>query len=224
MVDFAEAIKKGVRACLGGGSREEKSDLPVAAVAQRGGVTATVLVCTPDIDSAITRTCLDSVRKYTTGVPYELLVFENGRFGKFQHPLEVNRALEIAQGDVLVTLDDDVELTEGWLEAMIAAAESDEIGSCSYSSAISPSSSARSFIDWNLCSGFFARQASAQMPSVRITRRASAMSARLLVACWNLAAGRRPGRCHSGDDYSIRHLCRRCPGVRRTTINIDYGF
>lgn len=87
--------------------------------------TVTILVCTPDIDSQITKRCIDSIKKHTNHIRYELLLFENGNLGQFQHPLEVNRVLEIALGDVVVTLDDDVELTHGWLEAMIALAAPD---------------------------------------------------------------------------------------------------
>lgn len=85
---------------------------------------ATILICTPDVNSAITQRCIDSVRRYTT-TPYELLVFENGKFGSFKHAREINRALEVRNGDVFVTLDDDVEVTPGWLEALLALAQPD---------------------------------------------------------------------------------------------------
>ena len=87
--------------------------------------TVTILVCTPDLNSDLTRKCIESVKRYTSNISYELLIFDNGRFGSFQHPLEINRALEIARGDVVVTLDDDVEVTEGWLDALLELAEPD---------------------------------------------------------------------------------------------------
>jgi hypothetical protein len=88
-------------------------------------MTATILVCTPDINSELATTCIESIKQHTPDTHYELLVFENGRFGRFQHPLEINRALEIALGDVVVTLDDDVEVTDGWLEALLDLATPD---------------------------------------------------------------------------------------------------
>lgn len=86
---------------------------------------ASILVCTPDVNSDLARRCIESVKLHTKNVPYELLIFENGKFGNFQHPREINRVLDTALGDVVVTLDDDVEVTEGWLEAMMAAAQPD---------------------------------------------------------------------------------------------------
>jgi hypothetical protein len=94
-------------------------------VPKADGRSATILICTPDVNSELARRCVESVKRHTTGVPYELLIFENGRFGNFQHPREINRVLEVGLGDVVVTLDDDVEVTEGWLEAMLAAATPD---------------------------------------------------------------------------------------------------
>ncbi|MCP5054551.1 MAG: glycosyltransferase, partial [bacterium] len=86
----------------------------------------TILVCTPDLNSELTVKCIESVKKYTPDtINYELLIFDNGKFGSFQHPLEINRAMDIARGDVLVTLDDDVEVTEGWLESMLKLARPD---------------------------------------------------------------------------------------------------
>lgn len=92
--------------------------------AMRKSATATILICTPDIKSDLAQKCIESVKEHTK-LPYELLIFENGKFGRFQHPLEINRAIEIALGDVVVTLDDDVEVTEGWLESMLKLATPD---------------------------------------------------------------------------------------------------
>lgn len=126
VIDFEEALARGESARL----MPPGPELP--RTARKGAVYirpkkpgATILVCTPDKESALTKTCLDSLAQYTRGVNYELLLFDNGRFGRFQHAREINRALDIAQGDVFVTLDDDVELTEGWLEAMIEEARPD---------------------------------------------------------------------------------------------------
>ncbi|NDJ52433.1 MAG: glycosyltransferase [Chloroflexi bacterium] len=86
---------------------------------------ATILVCTPDVYSKWAKRCIRSVKQFTLTIPYELIVFENGRFGKFSHPYDINRAMDIAQGDYFVTLDDDVEVTPGWLEALVGLADDD---------------------------------------------------------------------------------------------------
>lgn len=97
---------------------------PLLSTRRKTPMNATILVCTPDISSDLAQKCIRSVKEHTQ-LPYELLIFENGKFGRFQHPLEINRALEIALGDVVVTLDDDVEVTEGWLEALLELATPD---------------------------------------------------------------------------------------------------
>lgn len=84
-----------------------------------------ILICTPDVHSQLNQTCLSSIRQHTNGIAYELLLFENGQWGDFNHAHEMNRALETAQGDVLVCLDDDVEVTAGWLNALLALATPD---------------------------------------------------------------------------------------------------
>jgi len=135
MIDFSDALKKGVKACLKPRKTKAQenqdsqssitvSDEPVAADVSKQ-ITATILVCTPNLYSEHARKCITSIHEHTKGIPYELLIFENGNFGRFQHPHEINRALEIAQGDVVVTLDDDVILTEGWLDSLIALASED---------------------------------------------------------------------------------------------------
>ena len=91
----------------------------------RATKSVTILVCTPDVNSRLARRCINSIKKHTPSVDYELLIFDNGGFGSFHHPLEINRALEIARGDALVTIDDDVEVTAGWLEAMLDLAHPD---------------------------------------------------------------------------------------------------
>lgn len=135
-IDFMAALEKGVTGEVATVAptppkKKAEMDAPAAMPAitsslrRSDEMTATILVCTPDIDSALAQKCLASIKAHTGNVRYELLVFENGRFGRFQHPLEINRALEIALGDVVVTLDDDVEVTEGWLEALLALAAPD---------------------------------------------------------------------------------------------------
>jgi hypothetical protein len=102
-----------------------KTSTPLAPYVRPQKPTATILICTPGVGTELTQQCLDSLRDHTGGVSHEVLLFENGQFGSFQHAHKLNRALEVAQGDVFVTLDDDVILTSGWLEAMIEEAKPD---------------------------------------------------------------------------------------------------
>ena len=144
LIDFDEALKKGVRgtrlpvppkpqkqiittesngkAVISQMPRSKRR--PLASARVKKPKSATILMCTPDLSSEFAQACIRSVKE-NTSIPYELLVFENGKFGRFQHPLEINRAIEIALGDVVVTLDDDVELTEGWLESLMELATPD---------------------------------------------------------------------------------------------------
>ncbi|MFP6582308.1 MAG: glycosyltransferase, partial [Candidatus Hydrogenedentota bacterium] len=151
LIDFDDALQKGVRgtvvpslvspkkqkttqapkSVISSGSR---SNLPptrlrrlprsLRTARRKSTRTATILVCTPDLSSELATKCIRSIKEHTH-IPYELLVFENGKFGRFQHPLEINRAIEIALGDVVVTFDDDVELTDGWLESLMKLATPD---------------------------------------------------------------------------------------------------
>lgn len=84
-----------------------------------------ILVCTPDIHSNFAQTCIERVKQHTQGARYELLVFENGKLGTFRHATEINRVIDIGHGDAVVLLDDDVEVTPGWLEAMLELAAPD---------------------------------------------------------------------------------------------------
>lgn len=84
-----------------------------------------ILICSPNFESDLAKSCMKSVREFTKGFEYELILIENGKFGSFNHASEINRGLDIARGQYFVTLDDDVEVTEGWLDSMLALAEPD---------------------------------------------------------------------------------------------------
>lgn len=78
-----------------------------------------ILICSPNFESKLAKGCIESVKKHTKDIDYELIMLENGHFGDFKHPYDINRAMTIAKGEYFVTLDDDVEVTEGWLSSML---------------------------------------------------------------------------------------------------------
>lgn len=85
----------------------------------------TILLCSPDIRSDITRRGLDSLVQHTDPKLYKLVLADNRRDVSFSHPHELNKCLKTLDTDYLVCLDDDVVLTPGWLEALLEAAERD---------------------------------------------------------------------------------------------------
>lgn len=85
----------------------------------------TILLCTPDMQSEITRRCLDSLFKNTYSRLYKLIIADNKRDEKFCHAHEMNKCLATLDTDFLVCLDDDVVLSPGWLEALLEVAERD---------------------------------------------------------------------------------------------------
>lgn len=85
----------------------------------------TVLICTPDMQSEITRRCLDSLFAHTPSDLYKLVVADNQSDAAFCHPHEINKQLDTLDTEFLVCLDDDVILTPGWLESLLAVAEND---------------------------------------------------------------------------------------------------
>lgn len=82
-----------------------------------------ILICSPDFQSSLALRCIESVKRHTTNHNFELILLENGKFGSFSHPSEINRAMSISRGEFFVTLDDDVEVTEGWLDALLDCAK-----------------------------------------------------------------------------------------------------
>jgi len=80
-----------------------------------------VSICIPTLHGGpMLQRCLDSIEEYTT-LDYEFVIVGAGsRSRGFTKPM--NRALRAARGDYLVALNDDVEVTWGWLDPLVRAA------------------------------------------------------------------------------------------------------
>jgi GT2 family glycosyltransferase/SAM-dependent methyltransferase/glycosyltransferase involved in cell wall biosynthesis len=91
----------------------------------------------------LTRACLESIRYHTTHVSYEVIIIDDGadpdtvrllrgvRGANILHNEEnigylrsVNRGAALARGKWLVLLNNDTEMTQGWLRAMVDCGES----------------------------------------------------------------------------------------------------
>ena len=81
-----------------------------------------ILICTPDSTSERFKRCYDSLQATTRGINYNLIVRDNRKSTKFNHAREIGKTIAITDGD-LITLDDDIELTCAWLEAMLDAVD-----------------------------------------------------------------------------------------------------
>ena len=99
-------------------------------------------------NGALTLDCLRHIWAHTEGARYEVVVVENGSHpsealplqpyrGQFRYvPLTVNRffgegnniGAEAAQGEILVFLNNDAMVCEGWLEPLVAAVSRPEVG------------------------------------------------------------------------------------------------
>ena len=94
-----------------------------------------------------TRRCLESIAKYTTEVPIEVIVVDDcspdGSADEFENypgirlvrlnenvgfTRAANAGIKAANGTHVLMLNNDTEVTPGWLEAMVDAAESGEVG------------------------------------------------------------------------------------------------
>jgi GT2 family glycosyltransferase/SAM-dependent methyltransferase len=96
----------------------------------------------------LTRACLESIRRHTTHVSYEVILVEDAADADNRRLLaavrgakvlnnesnigylrSVRRGASAARGDWLVLCNNDIEATDGWLRAMLECAESaDDIG------------------------------------------------------------------------------------------------
>jgi GT2 family glycosyltransferase len=85
----------------------------------------TLLTCTPDTGSELFVEHASAIKKYTHN--YEWLIVDNNLDFSFNHAREMNRALRMTSNKYLVTLDDDLIVSEGWLEALLEAAKSTNI-------------------------------------------------------------------------------------------------
>ncbi len=79
--------------------------------------TVTVAVVTADIRKEHPKKCLSLLKKHTSN--FELVILDNNSSKNFNHPMEMNKMLQIAKTDYLVLMDDDVFVEEGWLDGLI---------------------------------------------------------------------------------------------------------
>jgi GT2 family glycosyltransferase len=77
----------------------------------------TILTCTPDIESKIFRAHATALKTHTSD--FDWLIFDNNSTPDFNHALDINKAIAVASSRYLVTLDDDLIVTEGWLRGFI---------------------------------------------------------------------------------------------------------
>lgn len=84
----------------------------------------TVLICAPDVHGERAARNIRRLTDVLEGTEYRLVISDNRHQKGFRHGDEINRALQ-AYGTPLLTLDDDVTVTPGFLDAMQAAATPD---------------------------------------------------------------------------------------------------
>lgn len=77
-----------------------------------------ILVCTPKLRSERTYRCLNALNDSTLGIEYDLIIMDNRGRADFSHAREMNKAIRIAEGPLLV-LDDDVIVSGDWLRNML---------------------------------------------------------------------------------------------------------
>lgn len=85
----------------------------------------TILTCTADLSSELFRRHSEALKKYTD--QFEWIVLDNNRGSNFNHAAEINRAIKIARGNYLIILDDDLIVTNGWLDALLKETDSSEV-------------------------------------------------------------------------------------------------
>ena len=85
----------------------------------------TLLTCTPDIESKLFKRHAEALKKNTNN--YEWLIIDNNRKPDFNHAREINRAIFATSNKFLITLDDDLIVTNGWIEGLLEAAQKSEV-------------------------------------------------------------------------------------------------
>jgi GT2 family glycosyltransferase len=102
---------------------DRAADLPRLAGAPRSAPAAarqsvTVAVVTADATGPLAQQCLSRLKACTD--TFDLVVFDNNRAPDFNHPREMNRAIRGAAGHLLVLMDDDILVEDGWLEGLLS--------------------------------------------------------------------------------------------------------
>ncbi|OVE77651.1 hypothetical protein BVX99_02055 [bacterium F16] len=82
-----------------------------------GRADVTIAVVSANIQNQHTQECINSIKTHTAGS--ELIVLDNSGRSDFSHPREMNRAMSICQTRFIVLMDDDVIVSEGWLEGLL---------------------------------------------------------------------------------------------------------
>jgi GT2 family glycosyltransferase len=82
-----------------------------------------IVIATADTASENAGECIRSIKKHSEN--YELIIIDNNRTSDFNHGAELNRGMKIAKGEYILLVDDDVMVTEGWLNSLIRCAERD---------------------------------------------------------------------------------------------------
>ena len=77
-----------------------------------------ILICTPRLRSERTYRCLNALNDTTIDIDYDLIIIDNRNRADFSHAREMNKAIRIAEGPLLV-LDDDVIVSGDWLRNML---------------------------------------------------------------------------------------------------------
>lgn len=85
----------------------------------------TILTCTPNIESEIFENHAKALKKHTKN--YEWLIIDNHGTSDFNHAREINRAIKVTSNKYLITLDDDLIVSEGWLDALLEAANNTQM-------------------------------------------------------------------------------------------------
>ena len=106
-------------------AKTKNNDVPVTMQPRKPKLPLDILVCTPDATSALTQKCLKSLRETTAHIEYTLYIEDNHGIQPFNHAESINKALDRATG-YLVTCDDDVTFTPGWLDSALDIVEADK--------------------------------------------------------------------------------------------------
>lgn len=65
--------------------------------------------------------CLRSIEAHTSHIDYEIVIVDSGSRGR-GFPIPMNQALRAGRGRFLMSMNDDVEVTAGWIDPLLAAA------------------------------------------------------------------------------------------------------